>query len=99
MIEATYQQGLRIIHGETKYVALQFGTRTNLGVRADLKVPTIQQSISARRLWLLKGILDSNSEWLLGLIVASWDQHRGWAIEVQKYLKWLARLETGVSPT
>ena len=37
IIEATYQQGLRIIHGETKCVALQYGTRTNLGVRADLK--------------------------------------------------------------
>ena len=70
-----------------------------MGVRADLKVPTIQQSISARRLGLLKRILDSNSEWLLGLIVASWDQQRAWATEVQKDLKWLARLETGVSPT
>ena len=64
-----------------------------------MKVPTIQQSVFVRRLGLLKGILDSNSEWLLGLIVASWDQHRGWATEVQKDLKWLARLETGVSPT
>ena len=31
--------------------------------------------------------------------MASWDQHRGWATEVQKDLKWLARLETGVRPT
>ena len=61
-IEATYQQAMGIIHGETKYVALQHGTRTKLVVRADLKVPTIQQSISARRLGLLKRILDSNSE-------------------------------------
>ena len=30
--------------------------------------------------------------------MASWDQQRGWATEVQKDLKWLARLETGVSP-
>ena len=99
IIGATHQQGLRIIHGSTNYVALQYGTRTNLGVRADLKVPTIQQSISARRLGLLKRHFDCHFEWLLGLIVASWDQYRGWAIEVQKDLKWLARLETGVSPT
>ena len=44
-------------------------------------------------------MLDSSSEWLLGLIVASWDQQRGWATEVQKDLKWLARPETGVSPS
>ena len=36
---------------------------------------------------------------MLGFIVASWDQPRGWAAEVQTYLKWLARLQTGVSPT
>ena len=95
----TYQQGPRIIHGETKYVAFKYGTGTNLGVKADLKVPPIQQSISERRIGLLKRILVSNSEWLLGLIEASWDQHRGWATEFQKDLKWLARLETGVSPT
>ena len=63
-IEATYQQGLRIIHGETKYVAFQYRTRTNLRVRADLTAPTIQQLISARRLGLLKRILDSNSAWM-----------------------------------
>ena len=94
-----YQQGLRIIHGETNYVALQYGTRTNLGVRADLKAPTIQQYISTRRLGLLKRILDSNSEWLFGLIIASWDHQRGWAIEIQKELKLCARSETGVSPS
>ena len=43
--------------------------------------------------------MDSKSEWLVGLIVVSWGQQRGWAIEVQKDLKWLSRLETGVSPT
>ena len=35
IIEATHQQGLRIIHGQIKYLALRYGTRTNLGVRAD----------------------------------------------------------------
>ena len=30
---------------------------------------------------------------------ASWDQQRGWAVEVQKDLKWMARLEVVVSPT
>ena len=64
-----------------------------------MKVPTSPQSIPARRLGLLKRILDSNSEWLLGLIVVLWDQQCGWATEVQKDLKWLARLETGVSPS
>ena len=48
---------------------------------------------------MLRRNVDSNSEWLLGLIVASWDQQRGWATEVQTDLKWLARLETGVSPS
>ena len=43
-IEATYQQGPRIIHGETKYVALQYGTRTNLGVRADLSAAILVQA-------------------------------------------------------
>ena len=98
-IEATYQQGLRIIHGETKYVALQYGTRINLGIRADLKVRIIQQSISAIRLGLFKRILDSNSEWLLGLIMNAWDHQRGLATEIQKDLKWLAKLEIGVSPS
>ena len=90
---------MRIIHREIKYVAFQYGTRTTLGVRADLKAPTIQQSILARRLGLLKRIIHSNSEWLLGLIVALYDQQRGWATEVQKDLNLFARLETGVSPT
>ena len=69
IIEATHQQRLRIIHRETNYVAFKYGTKTNVGVRADLKVPPIQQSIS-ERLGLLKRIFDSKSEWLLGIIVA-----------------------------
>ena len=99
IIEATYQQGLRTIHGETKYVAPKYGTTTNLGVGSDLKVPPIQQAISERRLGLPKKILVSDSDWLLGLTVASWDQQRGWASEIQKDLKWLAKLGTGASPT
>ena len=86
------------MHGQTKYVAFQYGIGTKFGVRVDLKVPTIQQSISARRLGLLKRNLDSHSEWQPGLIIASWEQQRGWAIEIRKDLKWIARLETGVSP-
>ena len=70
-------------------MALKFETRTDLNVRANLKAPPIQQSISERRLGLLDIILDSKSAWLLGLIVASWDQQRGWAPEVQKDLTWL----------
>ena len=31
--------------------------------------------------------------------MASWDQQRGWATEVQKDFKWMARLEVGVNPT
>ena len=38
-----------------------------------MKAPPLQQSISGRRLGLLRRFLDSNSEWLLELIVSSWD--------------------------
>ena len=70
-IEATYEQGLRCIHAETTYAQLKHRTRTNLGVQ----VLTIHQAVSSRRLGLLKRVLDSNSEWLLGLIVDSWTWH------------------------
>ena len=68
-IEATYQQGIRCIHAETKYAQLKHRIITNLGVRADLRIPTIHQTISSRRLGLLKRVLDSNSECVLGLMV------------------------------
>ena len=41
-IEATYHQGLRCIHAETKYTQLKYGTRTNLGVRQDLQALDIR---------------------------------------------------------
>ena len=63
---------------------MKFGTRTNLGIRQDLRVPDIHQVVSSRRLGLLKRVLDSNSEWMLGLILEQWDQPRGWAREVRK---------------
>ena len=98
-IDATYYQGLRCIHAETKYTQLKYGTRTNLGVRQDLQAATIQQAVSSRRLGLLKRVLDSNSAWLLGLIIDQWDAPRGWAKEVRKGLGALAKLEVGVTPT
>ena len=64
-----------------------------------MQVPTIHQAVSSRRLGLLKRVLDSNSEWLLGLIVDSWDFPKGWTNELRKELEWLAKLETGVTPT
>ena len=94
-LDATYHQGLRIIHGETKYVSLKYGTRTNLRVRADLQVFPFQQAISRRTFRLFKSILDIKSEWFLGLIIALWNQQREWATEVQKDFKWLAKLEVG----
>ena len=90
---------MRSIHGEIKYTQLKFGTRTNLGVRQDLRVPDIRQVVSSRRLGLLKRVLDSDSKWMLGLIVEQWDQPRGWAKEVKTDLQNLAKVETGISPT
>ena len=54
---------------------------------------------STRRLGFLKRLLDSNSEWMLGLIVKQWDSPRGWAREVRRDLENLAKLEVGVIPT
>ena len=34
----------------------------------------------------------------LELIIFSWDQQRGWALEIIKDLQWLATFEIGVSP-
>ena len=53
---------------------------------------------SSRRLGLLKRVLDSNSAWLLGLIVDQWDAPKGWTKEVRKDLESLAKLEVGVTP-
>ena len=47
----------------------------------------------------MKRVLDSNSEWLLGLIVASWDSPKGWTNELRKDLEWLAKLGIGAAPT
>ena len=96
-IEATYHQGLRCIHAETKYTQLKYGTRTNLAVRADLPVATIHQTVSSRRLGLLKRVLDSSSAWFLGLIEDQWDAPKGWTKEVRKDLESLAKLEEGVA--
>ena len=98
-IEATYHQGLRCIHAETKYTQFKYGIRTNLGVRQDLQALDIHHAISSRRLGLLKTVLDSNSEWLLGLIVDQWEVPRGWTKEVRNDLEALAKLEVGVTPT
>ena len=98
-IEATYHQGLRCIHAETKYTQLKYGSRTNLGVRQDLQALNIHHAISSRRLGLLKRVLDSNSEWLLGLIVDQWEVPRGWTKEMRNDLEALAKLEVGVTPT
>ena len=98
-VEAAYHQGLRCIHAETKYTQLKYGTRTNLGVREDIQVTTIQQTVASRRLGLLKRILDSNSAWLLGLIIDQWDATKGWTKEVRKDLESsLAKSEVGVIP-
>ena len=97
-IEATYHQGLRCIHAETKYTQLKYGTRTNLGVRQDLQALDIHHTIYSRRLGLLKRVQDSNSEWLLGLIVDQWEAPRGWTKEVRNDLEALAKLEVGVTP-
>jgi hypothetical protein len=86
-IDTAYHQGLRCIHGETKYTQLKYGTQTKLGVRQDLRAPDIRQVVSTRRLGLLKRVLDSNSEWMLGLIVEQWDSPRGWAREVRSDLE------------
>ena len=98
-VDATYHQGLRCIHAETKYTQLKYGTRTNLGVRQDLQAATIQQVVSSRRLGLLKRVLDSSSAWLLGFIIDQWDAPRGWTKEVRKDLGALANSEVGVTPT
>ena len=98
-VDATYHQGLRCIHAETKYTQLQYGTRTNLGVRQDLRAATAQQVVSSRRLGLLKRVLDSNAAWLLGVIIDQWDAPRGWTKEIRKDLGALAKLEVGVTPT
>ena len=98
-IEVTYHQGLRCIHAETKYTQLKYGTRTNHGVRQDLQALYIHHTISPRRLGLFKKVLDSNSEWLLGLIVDQWEAPRGWTKEVRNDLEALAKLEVGVTPT
>ena len=47
----------------------------------------------------MKRILDSNSAWLLGLIIDQWDATKGWTKEVRKDLEALAKLEVGVTPT
>ena len=98
-IEATDHQGLRCIHAETKYTQLKYGTRTNLGARQDLQALDIHHTISSRRLGLLKRLLDSNSEWFLGLIVDQWDAPKGWTKEVRNDLEALEKLEVGVTPT
>ena len=48
-----------------KTTALNCGTITSLGVRADLAGLPLQEAITARRLGCLKRILDSKSEWCL----------------------------------
>ena len=76
-VEATYRQGLRCIHAETKYTQLKYGTRNNFGVGQDVQAATIQQVVSSRRLGLLKRALDSNSVWLLGFIIDQMHQEDG----------------------
>ena len=97
-LESAYHQGLRCIHGETKYTQLQYGARTNLGVRQDLRALSIRQTVSSRRLGLLKRLLDSNPEWMLGLIIEQWNAPRGWTKEVNNYFLVLVKLETGMPP-
>ena len=80
-----------------KYVSLKYGTRINMRVRVDLQVFPFQQAISGRRLGLFKRRLVTKSEWVLGPIIDSWDQQRGWATEVQTDFKW-AKLEVGETP-
>ena len=87
------------IHAETKYTQLKYGTRTNLGVRQDLRAVTAQQVVSSRRLGLLKRVLDSNAAWLLGIIIDQWDAPKGWTKEIRKDFGALAKLEVGVTPT
>ena len=95
-LESAYHQGLRCIHGETKYAQLQYGTMTNLGVRHDLRALSLRHIVSSRRLGLLKRVFDSNSEWMLGLIIEQWNAPRGWTKEVNNGFLALVKLETGI---
>ena len=97
-LESAYHQGLRCIHGEAKYTQLQYGTRTNSGVRQDLRALSLRQIVSSRRLGLLKRFIDSNSEWMLGLIIDQWNAPRGWTKEVNHDFLALVKLETGIPP-
>ena len=90
-----YHQGPRVIAGCNNVGK----SSTNEEVRVALHLPPLEDVIMRRRLGLLHRVIRTQSEWLLGLAVATRATNRGWAVQALKGLTALHEHEPGETPT
>ena len=94
-MQPAYHQGPRVIAGCSNVGK----SSTNEEIRVSLHLPPLEDVIMRRRLGLSHGVLRTQSEWLLGLAMATRTLDRGWTAQAIQGLATLHAHEPGETPT